>query len=92
MITVGIAAAGSGESSAGQLLRQEPRTGCKRETVADVGQVAFVDVCAEDITLQADVAAYELLVVIGLQPSLSEAAARAAMVTLAKTAAARLRD
>ena len=92
MITVGIAAAGSGESSAAPMLRQEPRTGCKRETVSDVGQVAFVDACAEDITLHADAAAYELLVVIDLQPSLSEAAARAAIVTLAKAAAARLRD
>jgi hypothetical protein len=92
MITVGIAAAGSGESSAAQMLRQEPRTGCKRETVSDVGQVAFVDACAEDITLHADAAAYELLVVIDLQPSLSEAAARAAIVTLDKAAAARLRD
>jgi hypothetical protein len=92
VITVGIAAAVSGESSAAQMLREEPRTGCKRETVSDVGQVAFVDVCAEDITLQADVATYELLFVIGLQPSLSEAAARASMVTLAKAAAARLRD
>jgi hypothetical protein len=92
LITVGIAAAGSEESSAEQMLRERPRTGCKREAVSDVGQVAFVEVCAEDLTLHADVAAYGLFVGIDLRPSLSEAAARGALVTLGKTAAARLRD
>ena len=92
IITVGIAEAGAEESSVEQMLREGPRTGCKREAVSDVGQVAFVEVCADDITLQADVAAYELLVSIVLGPSLSEAAARGALATLGKTAAARLRD
>jgi hypothetical protein len=87
MITVGIAAAGSGESSAEQMLQKGPRTGCKREAVSDVGQVAFVEVCAQDLSLHADVAAYELLVGIDLRPSLSEAAARGALVTLGKAAA-----
>jgi hypothetical protein len=92
MITVGIAAAESGESSAEQMLREGPRTGCRREAVSDVGQVAFVEVCADDLTLQADVGTYGLLIGILLRPSLSESAARAALVTLGKIAAASLRD
>jgi hypothetical protein len=87
IITVGIAEAGAGESSVKQMLREGPRTGCKREAVSDVGQVAFLEVCADDITLQADVAAYGLLVSIVLGPSLTEPAARGALVTLGKTAA-----
>jgi hypothetical protein len=92
LITVAIAAARLGESSVEQLLREGPRTGCKRETVPDVGQVAFVEACAEDITLHAHVAPYELLVAINYMPSMSQAASDAALLTLAKAAAARLRD
>jgi hypothetical protein len=74
------------------MLREGPRTGCRREAVSDVGQVAFVEVCADDLTLQADVGTYGLLIGILLRPSLSESAARAALVTLGKIAAASLRD
>jgi hypothetical protein len=91
-ITVALAAAGLGESSVEQLLREGPRTGCKRETVPDVGQVAFVEACAEDMTLYAHVAAYELIVAISYVPSLSRAASDAALLTVAKAAAAQLRN
>jgi hypothetical protein len=92
MITVGIAAVQSGDRSVEQMLREAPRAGCRREAVSEVGRVASVEACADDITLQADVGAYGLLIVIDLRPSLPEAVARAALVAFGKTAAARLRD
>lgn len=92
MITVGIAAAGAGGGATAQLLGEAPRAGCEREAVAGLGRVAVVEACADEITLYADVAAYELLIGIGRQPALSAGASRAALVTLARTAAAKLGD
>jgi hypothetical protein len=91
MITVGIAAQESSESSAEQMLREGPRTGCRREEVSSVGRVAFVEACSDDITLQADVGRHGLLITINLGPSMSEAAASAALMALGKAASASLR-
>jgi len=75
-------------------LKAAPRKGCTREKLSGVGDVAFLETCEKSRgpVAYANAGKWDLVVQMDVEPPATPASVKAPIVTVAKAAAAKLRD